>query len=121
MDKHLGKRIISLRQAIVANFNAGNWEEVGLMTGQSEAIATYPRLLRSLSWGDEDYAGNVLGVLRQIAEEDVMPFARSNNMSTTNFRETPNTSPQSLRNGASRLRPASSVSLTCLRKQILRS
>ncbi len=70
MDKELGKRIIALRQAILGNFNAGHWEEVGLLTGQSETIDTYPRLLRSLSWGDEDYAGNVLGVLRQIAEED---------------------------------------------------
>ena len=70
MDKELGKRIIALRQAIIGNFNAGHWEEVGLLTGRSETIDTYPRLLRSLSWGDEDYAGNVLGVLRQIAEED---------------------------------------------------
>ncbi|MFO0792552.1 MAG: hypothetical protein U0586_00650 [Candidatus Brocadiaceae bacterium] len=29
-----------------------------------------PQLLRSLSWGDEDYAGNVLTVLRQIVERD---------------------------------------------------
>ena len=74
MTKELGKRIIALRQSIVANFNAGHWEEVGLITGQSETINTYPRLLRSLNWGDEDYAGNVLGVLRQIAEEDLNAF-----------------------------------------------
>lgn len=32
------------------------------------------RALRSLSWGDEGYAGNVLGVLRQIAEADPEAF-----------------------------------------------
>ena len=74
MEKELGRKIIALRQSIVANFNAGHWEEVGLLTGYSETIDTYPRLLRSLSWGDEDYAGNVLGVLRVIAEEDVKAF-----------------------------------------------
>jgi hypothetical protein len=74
MDKELGKRIIALRQSIVANFNAGDWEEVGLLSGHSKTIDSYPRLLRSLNWGDEDYAGNVLGVLRRIAEEDSNAF-----------------------------------------------
>jgi len=70
MDKALGNRIIALRQRIVANFNQGHWEEIGLLTGLSELITKYPRLLRSLYWNDEDYAGNVLGVLRRVAEED---------------------------------------------------
>lgn len=51
MDQKLGKQIIALRQRIVANFDAGNWEEVGLLTGQSETIDDYPRLYRSLQWG----------------------------------------------------------------------
>jgi hypothetical protein len=74
VDTNLGKRVIALRQPIVANFNAGNWEKVGLLTGYSETINNYPRLLRSLAWGDEDYAGNVLGVLRRIAEADPKAF-----------------------------------------------
>jgi hypothetical protein len=71
VDQVLGKRIIALRQKIVAHFGAGNWEEVGLMTGESKRINDHPRLLRSLSWGDEDYEGNVLTVLRLIAERDI--------------------------------------------------
>jgi AbiJ N-terminal domain 5 len=63
-----------LRQRVVANFDAGNWEEVGLLTGQSTTIDRYPRLLRSLNWGDEDYSGNVLGVLRRIAEKNQKAF-----------------------------------------------
>ena len=58
----------------MANFDANHWEEVGLLTGQSQTIENYPRLLRSLDWGDGDYAGNVLGVLRKIAERDPKAF-----------------------------------------------
>jgi hypothetical protein len=71
MDVALGKRIISLRNRIVAsNFNEANWAEVGLLTGHSAIISGHPRLLRSLSWGDEDYDGNVLWVLEKIATRD---------------------------------------------------
>jgi hypothetical protein len=68
LDVALGQRLIHLRERIVANFDHGNWEEIGLLTGCSDIIDNHPRLLRSLSWGDEDYAGNVLTVLRHIAE-----------------------------------------------------
>lgn len=68
IDVALGNRLIDLRQRIVAGFDAGNWEELGLLTGASAIINGHSRLLRSLSWGDEDYAGNVLTVLRQIVE-----------------------------------------------------
>jgi hypothetical protein len=54
----------------VAGFDAGNWEELGLLTGMADRINQHPRLLRSLSWGDEDYAGNVLTVVRQMIEQD---------------------------------------------------
>ena len=74
MTPVLGKRIVALRDKIVKHFKAADWEEAGLLSGTSETIDLYPRLLRSLSWGDPDYAGNVLGVLRQIAEEDVRAF-----------------------------------------------
>ena len=70
MDIALGNRLIELRARIVDGFGAGNWEEVGLLTGATELITHHPRLLRSLSWGDEDYAGNVLTVLRRIVEGD---------------------------------------------------
>jgi len=71
MDLGLGNRIIALRGKIVSNFDQGNWEEVGLLTGHSKIIDDHPRLLRSLSWNDEDYAGNVLTVLKSIAVRDL--------------------------------------------------
>ncbi len=36
----------------------------------TELITRHPRLLRSLSWSDEDYAGNVLTILRRMVERD---------------------------------------------------
>lgn len=66
VDVATGQRIIDLRARIAPNFTSGNWEEIGLLTGASEIIDRHPRLLRSLSWGDEDYDGNVLEVLRSI-------------------------------------------------------
>jgi len=68
LDVALGIRLIKLRERIAANFNAGHWEEIGLLTGCTEIITSHSRLLRSLSFGDDDYDGNVLSVLRQIAE-----------------------------------------------------
>jgi hypothetical protein len=70
MDTALGHRLISLRGRIVSGFDANNWEEIALLTGVSDVIDNHPRLLRSLAWGDEDYAGNVLSVLRKIAESN---------------------------------------------------
>jgi hypothetical protein len=71
MDKEIGQRILALRERIVSHFDASDWEEIGLLTGLSDIIKGHPRLLRSLSWGDEDYAGNVLTTLTRIAERDV--------------------------------------------------
>ncbi|MEP7137439.1 MAG: hypothetical protein ABI904_21140 [Chloroflexota bacterium] len=71
MDTDLGNRLIELRARIVSGFEAGNWEEIGLLTGATDLITRHPRLLRSLSWGDEDYAGNVLSVLSRIVEQDL--------------------------------------------------
>ncbi len=70
MDVATGSRLIELRRRVVAGFDNNNWEELGLLTGQSQVIDRHPRLLRSLSWGDEDYDGNVLEVLRGIVERD---------------------------------------------------
>jgi hypothetical protein len=42
-------------------------------------------LLRSLAWGDEDYAGNVLGVLKQIAEHSPKAFRTIEQFAAKNF------------------------------------
>jgi hypothetical protein len=70
IDVALGNRLIALRKRIAADFTAENWEELGLLTAGTRFIDGHDRLLRSLSWGDEDYAGNVLTVLRQIVQNN---------------------------------------------------
>jgi len=75
VDIELGKRILALRERVVAEFTSSDWEEVGLLTGFSNLISTHDRLLRSLSWGDEDYAGNALFVIKRIAEQNEEAFA----------------------------------------------
>ncbi len=70
MDRELGKRIVALGQRVVEKFNQGNWEEVGLLTGYTAEIRDHPRLLRSLSFGDDDYSGIVLRMLQRMAESD---------------------------------------------------
>ncbi len=87
VNLELGKRIIALREKAVTNFDAGNWEEVGLLTGCSETITGHSRLLRSLSWGDEDYAGNALSVIQSIAEFDENAFSTFERYVAENFPE----------------------------------
>jgi hypothetical protein len=70
MDRAFGERLFALREKIVADFHSDNWEEIGLLTACSDLIDGHPRLLRSLSWGDEDYSGNVLSVLKSMAQRD---------------------------------------------------
>jgi hypothetical protein len=70
MDIALGKRLVEIKRRIESKFNSGHWEELGLLTGQSEAINGHYRLLRSLSFGDEDYSGNILEVLQTMVKND---------------------------------------------------
>lgn len=63
MDITEGKRLLAITKRILANFSSSHWEEIGLLTGTTDLIRRHPRLLRSLAWGDEDYAGNVIAVL----------------------------------------------------------
>ena len=75
VDLALGKRILALRERVVAEFGTADWHEAGLLTGYSDQISKHPRLLRSLSFGDEDYAGTALEVIKRIAERDEDAFA----------------------------------------------
>jgi hypothetical protein len=70
LDTALATRLFELRARIVGNFTAERWEEVGILTNCTDLIEGHGRLLRSLSWNDNDYSGNVLTVLRQIGERN---------------------------------------------------
>ncbi len=70
MDLESGHRIIKIRERIASNFTQEHWQEIGLLTGSSGIVNTHQRLLRSLSWGDEDYSSNVLEVIQKIASQN---------------------------------------------------
>lgn len=70
MDVTVGKHLIEIKRRIASTFNSSHWEELGLLTGMSEVISGHHRLLRSLSFGDEDYAGNILDVLQIMVQRD---------------------------------------------------
>jgi hypothetical protein len=69
-SKLRGRLMLALQKAIVATFNKGDWHELGHSTGQYDYIVHHQRLLRSLSWGDEDYGACVFEALRYFAERD---------------------------------------------------
>ena len=69
-DANYNKAILALKRAIVATFDDGKWRELGYLTDSIEMISGHPRLLRSLSWGDDDYEGNVFAVLPRIIGDD---------------------------------------------------
>jgi len=75
VDAETGKRLLRLKEQIVANFDHSDWQTIGLLTGYWNLIGGHSRLLRSLSWGDEDYAGNVMTILLAIQAQDPAAIA----------------------------------------------
>lgn len=70
MSQYDVNKILELKRRIEEAFTSSNWEEVGLLTDSSHIITGHPRLLRSLSFGDQDYAGNVISVLRAMSDHN---------------------------------------------------
>ena len=62
IDKETGYKIIELKDKIVQNFTKSHWQELGMIIGLWDVITKHDRLLRSLSFGDDDYEGNVIEV-----------------------------------------------------------
>ena len=75
IDQEYTRRILSLRDKVAEHFDAGNWLEVGLLSGQSNLINKHARLLRSLNFGDDDYPSSCLDVLKSIGDADRAAFA----------------------------------------------
>lgn len=49
-------RLLALCKLAVQFFNGTDWELLDIMTGNTKMITNHERLLRSLSFGDPDYA-----------------------------------------------------------------
>src|SRR5206468_902210 len=70
MERQTLRRIVAVKERIERSFTASDWQSVGLLTNHEVLIATHPRLLRSLSFGDDDYGDCILKVLKVIATEN---------------------------------------------------
>lgn len=70
MSQYNAPLILELKRRIEEDFTSSNWEEAGLLTDSSHIISSHPRLLRSLSFGDQDYGGNIISVLRAMVDHN---------------------------------------------------
>ena len=64
------KVLLALKRAVEATFSSSDWQELGLDTDCDDIIKDDFRLLRSLSWGDQDYGDRVLVVIKKILEKN---------------------------------------------------
>lgn len=64
------KKITVIHKYAVESFTEGDWYTLGQLTGNLSLIQDHPRLLRALSFGDEDYDYCVAEIINQICEEN---------------------------------------------------
>jgi len=74
-DRQSGRQLVALKNQIVSGFNDSHWRELGMLTETFDMVTRHPRLLRSLSWGDPDYEGNVLEMIKSIIDADPDNYA----------------------------------------------
>ena len=70
LDPDQQKSLLPLKERIAAHFTSENWLDLGALTGTLDVVQSHSRLLRSLSFGDEDYAGHVMSVLLSMVGRD---------------------------------------------------
>lgn len=64
-------RLMRVKDFIVSHhFSESDWYNIGVLTNSYAEVDNHPRLLRSLSWGDDDYEGCVVQVLVKIVEKN---------------------------------------------------
>lgn len=63
--------MLAMQRAIVSEFNATDWHELGYLTGFHDYIQGHGRLLRSLGFGDDDYGACVFQALQYFVNNDV--------------------------------------------------
>jgi hypothetical protein len=65
-EANINRVILGLKRAIEKKFDKEKWLELGYLTDSIDLITNHPRLLRSLSWGDDDYGQCIFEVLPRI-------------------------------------------------------
>jgi hypothetical protein len=70
-----GRHLVELKNQIVKGFSESDWLELGMLTETYEIVTGHSRLLRSLSWNDPDYEGNVLDMIKTIIDANPNNYA----------------------------------------------
>lgn len=65
------KRLLNLCRLAVKFFTASDWQLLDLMTGNTKLLSGHDRLLRSLSFRDDDYEGNAHRALFNVVEHNL--------------------------------------------------
>lgn len=70
----LGQRqrrlIVAMKHCIEATFTDNEWSELATLTDSDNTVFRHPRLLRSYSFGDDDYDFHIQHVLQSMIESD---------------------------------------------------
>lgn len=74
VDPQTRRALLGMADKIVALFTEVDWMKLATLTDSYDLVRNHSRLLRSLSFGDDDYAGNVLSVLNALVERDPANF-----------------------------------------------
>jgi hypothetical protein len=69
MDAITRKKVAVISKYAVDTFTSSDWLSLGQITGQADLVTGHQRLLRALSFGDDDYAACAIEVLNQIFDK----------------------------------------------------
>ena len=72
--KTKGRFIIAVSSALSHVMDESDWKKFELTHSLEHRISSHPRFLRSLKWGDPDYEGLVLDLVRDLYKDDEEAF-----------------------------------------------
>ncbi len=70
-----GIELVALKDRVLKGFGESEWKELGALTNTLDYVTGHDRLLRSLSWHDDDYEGHVLTALKKIIDSSPLNYA----------------------------------------------
>ncbi len=70
LDPETSKKLVPIGRFMGEHFTGGNWTELGFLTGCDDIVQNHPRLLCSLSFGDDDYPEACLAVAGSMVRND---------------------------------------------------
>lgn len=74
ITKDQQKELIDIKNQIAKNFTKSDWLDLAYTLGCNDILDGHERLIRSLSFGDDDYEGNILEVLSAFIKRDTKNF-----------------------------------------------